>query len=475
MLIQLCRQSDPTPDARHLPTGAFAVVVGVLLTACGRAPPENVPVRTTAAASSPSPQAQSFYANDFQKTPAVADMTRLGRLMFYDPALSKSGKLACSTCYDPAFAYGPAPRSSSSRQAAGLDGVITDRAIPSLRYMQDIPPFSEHHFDESADESADQGPTGGHMWDGRADTLHDQAKLPLFSPREMANSSAEDVVAKVSGGPYAACVRQVFGDDVFADPQKGFKAILKSLEVFQQSPQEFYPYSSKFDAWLRNQTKLTLQESRGLEIFNDPRKGNCASCHPSQIRAGSFPQFTDFGYVAVGVPRNRAIATNADPNHFDMGLCGPVRSDLQDHPEYCGRFRAPTLRNVSLRHTFFHNAVMTDLRKVLEFYAQRDTHPERFYAGGGTVQKFDDLPAAYRGNVNLEPPFGGKPGGRPSLSKADISDLEAFLATLTDGYDVTRGYDTQKAQVQPVGISGSANRPPEAGCEIDRKSSGRDS
>ena len=78
---------------------------------------------------------------------------------------------------------------------------------------------------------------------------------------------------------------------------------------------------------------------------------------------------------------------------------------------------------------------MTDLRKVLEFYAERDTNPEKFYKGHGAAQKFDDLPAAYRDNVNREPPFGGKPGSRPPLTKADIAALSAFLATLTDGYD----------------------------------------
>ena len=273
-----------TDSTNLLCTAVLWIALSVGLTSCGRAAPEHSlpqgrPTGPQSAgqpagqrsATSPSPQAQSFYTDDFHKTPTVPGMTRVGRLLFFDPACQSRENWLVRPVTIPAFAFGPAP---SSKRVAALQGVVMDRAIPSLRYMQDIPPFSEHHFDESADESVDQGPTGGHMWDGRADTLHDQAKLPLFSPREMANASADEVVQNVRQGAYAASMREVFGEDVFDDPKRGFKAILKALEVFQQSPPEFYPYNSKYDAWLRNQTKLTAQELRGLAVFNDPAKGN---------------------------------------------------------------------------------------------------------------------------------------------------------------------------------------------------------
>ncbi len=60
------------------------------------------------------------------------------------------------------------------------------------------------------------------------------------------------------------------------------------------------------------------------------------------------------------------------------------------------------------------------------FYARRDTQPSR--------RRFDDLPKAYRANVDRQPPFGQKPGGRPALTEAEIRDVVAFLRTLTDGY-----------------------------------------
>ncbi|MCV5949922.1 hypothetical protein OFN94_34460, partial [Escherichia coli] len=74
------------------------------------------------------------------------------------------------------------------------------------------------------------------------------------------------------------------------------------------------------------------------------------------------------------------------------------------------------------------------LEEVVRFYAQRDTRPQRWYPrdAKGHAQKFDDLPAAYHANVNVEAPFGGEPGGTPSLSDAEVRDIVAFLKTLTD-------------------------------------------
>ena len=91
---------------------------------------------------------------------------------------------------------------------------------------------------------------------------------------------------------------------------------------------------------------------------------------------------------------------------------------------------------MSGREVFFHNGAFRSLRKVIEFYAQRDTNPEKYYlrGPGGKVEKFDDLRPVYRTNVDMDPPFGGVPKDKPSLSARDITDMLAFLATLNDGY-----------------------------------------
>ena len=380
-----------------------------------------------------------FYANSFQKSPSAAALTTIGRALFFDPSLSASANMSCGACHDSQRAFGPA--NDSPVQRGGIDhrsfGV---RAVPSLMYMQNVPAFVDHYYDDDGDDSIDQGPAGGLMWDGRAQTAHEQARLPLFSPFEMANKSIESVIAKVQRAPYAARFRENFGERIFEDNALAFKAVLLALETFQQSPAEFYPYTSKYDAWLRGEIALNPQEKRGLAAFNDASKGNCARCHPSAKRRGAFPQFTDFGYAAIGAPRNQAIPANADGNYYDLGLCGPLRTDLAGKNEYCGMFRTPSLRNVALRRVFFHNGVLRRLVDVVRFYAERDTQPEKWYSRGadGATVKFDDLPPQYRGNADARTPFGRHAGDAPALSEADIADVVAFLNTLTDGYAVSR-------------------------------------
>jgi cytochrome c peroxidase len=364
----------------------------------------------------------------------IAAVTELGRALFFDPALSASGRTSCASCHDPRFAWGPP--NDASVQFAGADGRSPGlRAAPSLRYLQTLPPFSEHHYDNEGDDSIDTGPTGGHTWDGRAGSAHEQARLPLLSPAEMANSSPVAVVARLRRSDQAARFRAVFGAAVIDDDTRAFDALLMALEVFQQSPRDFYPYSSRYDEFLRGRAVLSERERRGLALFNDPAKGNCAACHLSEpMPDGAFPLFTDFGLIALGVPRHRGLAANADARFHDLGLCGPLRTDLRDRAEYCGLFRTPTLRNIALRRSFFHNGVFHTLGEVLRFYARRDTHPQEFYPrdASGAAQKYDDLPAAYHANVNVEPPFDRQPGDAPALSDAEIDDVIAFLRTLTD-------------------------------------------
>jgi cytochrome c peroxidase len=363
----------------------------------------------------------------YAQQPDVAQLTALGRAMFFDRSLSASGKVSCATCHDPRHAYGPPP---GQAMPAG-----TLRAVPSLRYLQTVPPFTEHFFDSDGDDSIDAGPTGGHTWDGRADSVHDQARLPMLSRHEMGNADAAQVVRKLARTGYAAQFRRVFGADVFDDTARAFDGALLALEVFQQSPADFFPYSSRYDAVLRGQATLTPQEARGLSLFNDADKGNCASCHRSEPTPdGAFPLFTDFGHIALGLPRDHAIAANADPRFFDLGVCGPQRADMVDHPEYCGRFRAPSLRNAALRDRFFHNGIARTLDAAVRFYVERDTHPERWYKTrqNDKGMKYNDLPAAYHANVNTEPPFGSQPGDTPRLDERDIRDIVAFLKTLTD-------------------------------------------
>lgn len=376
-----------------------------------------------------------FYSTPWERRPTVAATTELGRALFSDPKLSASGKMACSSCHDPARAYGP-PNAKAVQLGGSNLALPGLRAVPSLKYRQAVPTFSEHYFDNDGNDAEDQGPTGGLAWDGREQSAHEQAAVPLLSPFEMGNATAEAVVAELARSPNAEAFRNAYGQHVFDHPQLAWNGLVMALEVFQQSPADFYPYSSKYDRFLRGETKLTPAEQRGLLAFNDQSRGNCVRCHPSSIKRGAFPQFTDDGFIALGVPRNAAIPANAKPDWFDLGLCGPLRADLGSHAEYCGMFRTPSLRNVALRPVFFHNGAFNALRDVVRFYAQRDAEPGRFYPRGrtGKVAKFDDLPAIYRANVNDEAPFEAQKNGKPSMTDGEISDIVAFLNTLTDGY-----------------------------------------
>ncbi|TKC80369.1 cytochrome-c peroxidase [Trinickia terrae] len=368
---------------------------------------------------------------------AVRQKTALGKQLFFDPSLSGSGKQACATCHSPAHAFGPP--NALDVQLGGADMRQPGfRAVPTLKYLQSVPAFTEHFHDsdDEGDESIDNGPTGGLTWDGRVDTGAEQARIPLLSPFEM-HSSPAHVASAVRAAPYADAFRAAFGAHVLDDDRAAFDAVLEAIGIFEQTPGTFYPYTSKYDAYLAGRTTLTPAEQRGLQLFDDERKGNCASCHLSKpARDGSPPQFSDFGLIAVGVPRNRALKVNQDPRFFDLGACGPERTDLKGRDEYCGLFRTPTLRNVALRKTFFHNGIYHSLEEVMRFYAERDTNPEKFYpVVKGKVRKFDDLPERYWANLNTDPPFDRKPGDKPALNETEIKDIIAFLNTLTDGYE----------------------------------------
>jgi cytochrome c peroxidase len=385
-------------------------------------------VAATSAGGATATMAESGHA---AALPSAAVLADIGRKMFFDPSLSASGRLACANCHSPQYAYGPPPGMAIAKGGKHLDQLGT-RAVPSLRYLQGIPSFSvQLHFIDG-----DIGPGGGFTWDGRAASAHEQARLPLMAPNEMANASTSDFVAKLRKTAYAAEFRAAFGAHIFKDPERAFAAGSMALEAFQQTPAEFYPYSSRYDAFLRGELDLTEQEERGVALFKDPLKGNCASCHLVTSRGGTPPAFTDFDFINVGVPRNPRLPANADAGYFDLGLCGPLRTDLLDKREYCGFFRAPTLRNVALRDAFFHNGVFKTLQEAVRFYVERDLYPEKYYSrnADGGVHKFDDLPPGFPDNVDHDAPLDRKPGTAPALTDAEVDDVIAFLNTLTDGY-----------------------------------------
>ena len=254
----------------------------------------------------------------------------------------------------------------------------------------------------------------------------------------MANRSTDDVAARLARSRYRQAFAQLFGPGIVDDPRQLVDEAMFAIGRFEIEDPSFHPFTSKYDAWLQGRARLTPAEMRGLRLFDDPAKGNCAACHLDRpTRDGLPPLFTDTQYEALGVPRNAALAVNRDPRFHDLGICGPFRRDLAAQTQYCGMFLTPTLRNVDRRAVFFHNGVYRSLAQVLDFYNLRSVAPEKIYPrdAQGRLQVYDDLPAAYRANVDTtDAPFDRRVGDPAPLTAQDIRDVIAFLHTLDDGY-----------------------------------------
>jgi cytochrome c peroxidase len=364
---------------------------------------------------------------------ALSPAAQLGKRLFFEQRLSASGKSSCASCHDPANAYsapaaaGPVMRSGAKLDRWGL------RSVPSLRYLSSRPRFARHVYVDTGSEREDVGPAGGFMLDGRVDQLTSQALEPLLDPAEMANGNVTALAARLRLLPYAADLSRNTGAGGTARAVAAQAAA--ALAAFELEDPSFHPYSSRYDRYLEGQAVLTNEELAGLKLFSDPAKGNCAACHTIATGPGARPpQFTDYSYHALGVPRNQAIPANRDPGFFDLGLCGPRRQDLQQEFGYCGYFKTPTLRNVARRRFFFHNGRFTSLQSVMEFYVTRDLTPARWYRRiRSRVIRFDDLPPRYRANVDIsDAPLNRDPGEQPALNDAEIAQVIAFLRALDD-------------------------------------------
>ncbi|MDR3418114.1 MAG: cytochrome c peroxidase [Nevskia sp.] len=444
---------------------------------------------STSSGSSSSGSSSSGGSSSGGSSSTLSLAAQVGQEAFFDQTLSSGKNMSCATCHSPQYAYGP-PNSLAVQLGSdpAQSGV---RAVPSLRYKDATPPYSDNA--QNPDGVTLPAAGGGFMWDGRAATLATQPQLPLLNPLEMNNASAAVVVQAVKSGTYAGLFMQAFGANAFDDTDTAFADLGQAIQAYEQEDMSFHPYTSKYDLYVHNKIggTLTAAENRGLRIFNTGSVGNCSACHYGGVNFdGNQGLMTDFTYQAIGAPRNDSsipgnpdpIPANNDPTFYDMGLCGPYRSDhmpaqLGTPDQYCGQFKVPTLRNVATRSAFFHNGVFHSLSQVVHFYNTRDTNPEYWYpsAGGSgtpaanpdfalqptyvpgaTVAKFNDLPAEEQGSVDEEVPLGTgitpagnvnattlgagvQPravGSTPSMTDQQVADVVCFLNTLSDGYQI---------------------------------------
>jgi cytochrome c peroxidase len=360
--------------------------------------------------------------------PATAALTpeqQLGKSLFFDENLSHGGTQSCASCHAPAAAFTD-PDKSHPTSKGDNPALFGNRNAPSAMYMAFSPTF---HFD------TDEGLyVGGQFTDGRAATLEEQAKMPFLNPVEMGNASRGDVIDRLKGGVNADAFKAIYGATVFDNVDTAYERVADAIAAYERSS-ELSPFTAKYDYVLRGQAVLSAQEQRGLDLFNDPAKGNCAACHISEVASdGTHPLFTDFTYDNIGIPKNSASDFLAlapefnpeGPDFLDEGLGGIVGD-----PDLYGAFKVTTLRNLELTGPYGHNGYFPDLDSIIDFYATRDVKT------GCAVVDLDAL-AAEAADCWPEAEFAATMNadelGDLALDAQDKADIKAFLFTLTDGY-----------------------------------------
>lgn len=382
----------------------------------------------------------------------LTDEQRLGKRLYQDENLSLNRNQSCASCHSlkpipeqrdlsrliPAFVDPENVKRGTAISSGSLPHRNGTLNAPSVGYAAFSPLF---HWDNEEGLYV-----GGQFWNGRAKNLTEQAKQPFLNPVEMAMPNEWAVVSRLKeNGEYRKLFWQVYGLNLAAAPHiknKFFRAktpavvkkiyhhMAKAISAFEQSP-VFNKFNSKFDYVLAGMTQFTPIEKKGLALFNDEKKGNCAACHISEAtndKDGNVipPIFTDFTYDNIGLPRNVKIPSNPVPN---LGLGG--RSDIaaldRDGNEI-GKHKVMPLRNIAITPPYGHNGVFATLEQFVHFYNTRDTL--------GWVPDNQDSGFAVSGwpkpevlqNVNHDEL------GDLKLTADEEKAIVAFMKTLTDDY-----------------------------------------
>jgi cytochrome c peroxidase len=342
---------------------------------------------------------------------------QLGKELFLDTNLSTPSGLACAGCHGAEVGYtgqDAAINAAGAVYEGAVRGHFGNRKPPSAAYAGDSPIL---HFDGTKW-------VGGMFWDGRAtgwtlgDPLAEQAQGPFLNPLEQNNASAQVVIDKVLASSY----KHLF-TKVCTDSKRYYECIGRSIAAYERSA-EVSQFTSKYDYWLKGQAKLTGQEQNGLELFNG--KAKCTKCHVA-------PNFTDFTYDNLGVPRNPLNPFYNEPAFnpagtawVDTGLGGFLKTVFKNiealwGPEL-GKHKVPTLRNVDKRpypgfvKAYSHNGYFKSLKEIVHFYNTRDVSG----AGWPSPEVADNINTVEMGNLGL--------------TVGDELDIVAFLSTLSDGY-----------------------------------------
>ena len=278
--------------------------------------------------------------------PLVPAKIELGRQLFFEPRLSADGTVSCATCHDPKLAF--------------TDGKKTAEGIGGRRGTRNTPTILNAMFNSSF------------FWDGRAESLEEQAKQPLINQDEMGNPSHDAVVKRVSGIPeYAQQFQRVFGEQV------DIELIAKAIAAYERT---LVSADSPYDRFVEgDRNAMTQSAQRGFALFRT--KARCSVCHNLNQ---SFPFLTDGNYRNTGVASNFAefdtLARHATAVAVDGSSAGMTGLDKHEGRSELGRFlvsgsavdigafRTPSLRNVELTPPYFHDGSAATLADVVRYY-----------------------------------------------------------------------------------------------------------
>jgi cytochrome c peroxidase len=345
---------------------------------------------------------------------ALTAQEKLGRMLYFDKYLSLNHNQSCASCHHPLAGWAD-PLNAAMPDVYPVS-LGSDRTLNGCR---NAPPSGYAAFSPIFD---DVMMIGGQFWDGRADTVKDQAKGPFLNPVEMGMPDEAAVIAAIADlkNPKSLAYRVFFkslydvnlGKINYTDTAlilDLYDKVAEAIGSFEQT-KALTSFTSKYDYYLAGMTKLEDQEMAGLAIFEG--KAGCNACHPSaaQVNADGTitpPLFTDFTYDNLGVPKSDNVLLASCPT--DLGLGGRLGDPAQD-----GKFKVSSLRNVEMSAPYTHNGYFATLAEVVNYYNTRDV---------GTWPAPEV--AANVNNIEL---------GNLGLSAQEEADLVVFLQTLTDGF-----------------------------------------
>jgi cytochrome c peroxidase len=250
-------------------------------------------------------------AYDFTKNPLSAEKIELGRVLFYDPTLSKNNMISCASCHSQFTAFTHVDHSLSH----GIDDRIGIRNSPALMNLAWHTSF---------------------MWDGAINHLDMQALAPISHPDEM-GEKIETVILKLKRSKeYRSLFYKAFGDSTITGEHT-----LKAMSQFMLT---LVSANSKYDSVMRKQTQFTTQEKNGYTLFQK----NCGSCHAE-------PLLTNLQFENNGL--------TIDTTLNDYGRM-KITKDSAD----CSKFKVPTLRNIEFSYPYMHDGRFKRLSDVLKHY-----------------------------------------------------------------------------------------------------------